>query len=73
MTVSENKKSTDKSKKTIRKMRLMKPEDMSQCLRIFMEHDIESSAHGLYTYRQLDPEGSWVTEHYKTGNGFYYI
>ena len=71
-TDSKDKKSGHKPKEPVRKMRLMQPRDVPQCLRIFKKYELEELVYGLYTYRELDPEGSWVTEHYKTGKNVHY-
>lgn len=59
-------------------LRLMKPEDIPQCLNIFREHELPELSYGLYTYRTLDPLGSWVAESNETGKKlirtlFYFI
>lgn len=48
-------------------IRPMQPDDIPHCLKIFAEHDLPESAHSLYTFRALDPLGSWVAEHADTG------
>lgn len=48
-------------------IRLMTPEDIPHCLKIFAEHELPESAHSLETFRKLDPLGSWVAEHNETG------
>ena len=49
------------------KLRLMKPEDIPRCLNIFREHQLPELSYGIYTYRTLEPDGSWVAEDTKSG------
>ena len=49
------------------RVRLMKPEDVSHCLKIFREHELPELSDGLSTYRTLDPDGCWVVEDITNG------
>ena len=42
------------------RIRLMKPEDVDQCLDIFRDHGLGTSAHGLRTFREIEPNGCHV-------------
>ena len=41
-------------------IRLMREQDVDQCLHIFRDHGLATSAHGLRTFREMDPEGCHV-------------
>jgi len=38
----------------------MKEEDVDQCLNIFRDHQLATSAHGLKSFRKIDPNGCYV-------------
>lgn len=49
-------------------VRLMTAEDVQEGLAIFAKNHLSESAHGLATFREIDPQGFFVAVDTNTGN-----